>query len=357
MKHFFPINVAILLIMIIFSFNSPTDAGTLEASCSAGVTDVDGVTYLFGSASGGGCYIQLIYVGGNGVIDYPDAFGNTTLDDSLLGTTYVGYGYPFNPDEGKFVKTFSHDLLSLNMQVYVRAWNDSIPINSEDYYGDSDIYTLQSDFDSYNFSSWQVNNLVVVPVELASFSVDPRPGYVSIEWTTQSETDNLGFHIFRSDTRNGQQEQVTTKIIDGAINSQVRHDYKWEDRSVEVDKNYFYWLADVAMDGSVYYHGPKSAYTVATPELYGLLQNYPNPFNPSTSLSYVLKSDGDVNLRIYNITGQLVRELVNCTQQTGEHIVEWNGRDAFGSLVPSGTYFYVLDVNGFTSIRKMSMMK
>ena len=176
-------------------------------------------------------------------------------------------------------------------------------------------------------------------------------------WTTESETENLGFHIYRSLGLRTAKEQISKKLIDGAVNSQTRHDYEFEDRTIEENTTYYYWLADISLDGLKIFHGPRKVATVAKPQSYGLTQNYPNPFNSTTSLTYSLKEDGVASLKIYNIRGQLVRELVNVKKPAGIHSAEWDGRDNFGMVVPTGTYLYVLDVNGFKSVRKMAFMK
>lgn len=331
-------------------------AGTLEAYSSTGIFDADGTTPLFGNVSNG-CLIQLIWVGPNGTIDPADSLGNTTVDDSLLGTTYVGYGYPFNPDEGKFVKAFTHDLLGTGTIVFVRAWNDSTPVGPEDAYGDSDTYQLQSDFDSHDFGSWQVVDNNLIPVELTSFNVVAEPGRVIISWVTQSETENIGFYIFRSESKNGEREQITPKLINGAINSQARHGYKWEDQNVTENTTYYYWLADVSTNGLMTLHGPKKVVAISKPSRYALEQNYPNPFNPSTSIHFTLKDDGIVSLNIYNVRGQLIRQLVNVQMRAGEHVVEWDGRDQNGNRVPTGTYLYSINVNGFKATHKMALTK
>lgn len=331
-------------------------AGTLEAYSSSGVRDSDGVTYLQGNASGGDL-VQLIWVGANGVADDADTLGGTTSDDSLLGTTYVGYGFPFNPNEGKFARTFTHDLLTTGTSVFVRAWNNPTVTGMEVSYGDSPVHELESEMDTHDFGTWNVEQRYFTPVELTQFSITARPGYVALSWTTQSETENLGFNILRSESVNGERKQINEKLINGAINSEVRHDYKYEDRDIDEKATYYYWLADVATDGQVAYHGPKTVVAMARPTAYRLEQNYPNPFNPTTNISYVLKDDGQVSISIYNALGQLVRELVDAPQQVGEHIVVWDGRDNQGVITPTGTYFYAISVNDYKAIRKMALTK
>lgn len=71
-------------------------------------------------------------------------------------------------------------------------------------------------------------------------------------------------------------------------------------------------------------------------------QNYPNPFNPETQISFRIQSDTNVRLTIYNVLGQEVRVLADGAKPAGIYSVTWNGRDAAGRQVASGTYFYRL---------------
>jgi hypothetical protein len=91
----------------------------------------------------------------------------------------------------------------------------------------------------------------------------------------------------------------------------------------------------------------------APPENFELLQNYPNPFNPSTTISFNLKSSGEVVLTVYNILGETVETLVNSNMNSGNHKINFNAAN-----LSSGIYFYKLSVNNkFTSIKKMILMK
>ena len=83
-----------------------------------------------------------------------------------------------------------------------------------------------------------------------------------------------------------------------------------------------------------------------------LYQNYPNPFNPSTTINYTLKEDGFVSLKVYDLLGSEVDDLVNEKQTAGAHVVTFNSDD-----LNSGVYFYRLVVNDFTQAKKMILVK
>ena len=93
------------------------------------------------------------------------------------------------------------------------------------------------------------------------------------------------------------------------------------------------------------------------PNTYVLYQNYPNPFNPETRISYQLPRAGQVSLVIFNVTGQVVRRLVDGDQTPGSHVLTWNGVDELGRPVASGIYFYQLIAGEFREVRKMLLLK
>lgn len=96
----------------------------------------------------------------------------------------------------------------------------------------------------------------------------------------------------------------------------------------------------------------------ATPTTFALHQNVSNPFNPSTTIQFdVPASGGVVTLRIYDVSGRLVRTLINESQSVGQKSVSWNGRNDAGQQVATGTYFYRLVAPGFEQTRKMVLLK
>jgi flagellar hook assembly protein FlgD len=92
--------------------------------------------------------------------------------------------------------------------------------------------------------------------------------------------------------------------------------------------------------------------------VYALRQNVPNPFNPATRIGFALPAGGQVSLKVYNLTGKLVRTLLDEPVAAGPGEVTWDGRDDAGRAVASGTYFYELRVDGrVVQSRKMQLMK
>jgi predicted phosphodiesterase len=90
---------------------------------------------------------------------------------------------------------------------------------------------------------------------------------------------------------------------------------------------------------------------------FSLEQNYPNPFNPSTSIRFHLTHAAPTKLIIFNIMGQAVRTLFAGEMTAGERVIEWDGRDDAGLIVPSGTYYYRLESGGEAKTRGLMFLK
>jgi hypothetical protein len=88
------------------------------------------------------------------------------------------------------------------------------------------------------------------------------------------------------------------------------------------------------------------------------LLNVPNPFNPRTEIRFGLPADTSVTLQIFNIQGELVRELITNQQlASGDHTSIWDGKNSGGTSMPSGTYHYRLLTGLGTLNGKMSLVK
>lgn len=88
------------------------------------------------------------------------------------------------------------------------------------------------------------------------------------------------------------------------------------------------------------------------PNNFNLKQNYPNPFNPTTSISFVVRQNGKVNLSVYNSLGQKVATLADGYFKAGEYKVQWNA-----ASMPSGVYLYRLTTDNYSETKKMVLMK
>jgi len=93
------------------------------------------------------------------------------------------------------------------------------------------------------------------------------------------------------------------------------------------------------------------------PDEFVLYQNHPNPFNLSTTIQYELPVSTNVQLKIYDLLGREVRNIINEFQQPGKKIYQWDGKDNRGSVVSSGVYFYQLQTREFLQTKKLMLLK
>ena len=97
--------------------------------------------------------------------------------------------------------------------------------------------------------------------------------------------------------------------------------------------------------------------TAINPNTFRLNQNYPNPFNPTTNLSYELSADSHVIITVYDLLGNVVRNLVSEYQSSGLKSVQWDATNEQGQSVAAGVYLYRIESGSFTSTKKMILLK
>ena len=88
------------------------------------------------------------------------------------------------------------------------------------------------------------------------------------------------------------------------------------------------------------------------------LKAYPNPFNPSTTIEFEIADHQTINLRVFDMRGRLIRNLVDSEALSpGRKSFLWDGKDDRGRSVPSGAYSYVLETESFRDVQKMVLLK
>ena len=93
------------------------------------------------------------------------------------------------------------------------------------------------------------------------------------------------------------------------------------------------------------------------PKVIQLYQNYPNPFNPKTNIQYLLSSNQNVVLSVYDLNGREIKNLVNESQPAGTYTVQWDGTNHSGQQVSSGVYLYRLRAGDNIAVRKMLLVR
>ncbi len=206
-----------------------------------------------------------------------------------------------------------------------------------------------------------------LPVELSSFTaVITAENNAQLNWVTQSETDLVGFNVYRNMNNSTSDFLKVNNTIISSSNTTSTHDYSFVDEDVESEMEYFYWLECVDLDGASSLLGPISIIITQsdqpddTPDLNYFTEInsvYPNPFNPSTTCSFSLKNEQYVKISVYNTKGQLIIKLIDGIMEKGNHSVTWNGRTVHNKPVSSGVYFFKMTTNNEVLTRKTVLLK
>jgi len=93
------------------------------------------------------------------------------------------------------------------------------------------------------------------------------------------------------------------------------------------------------------------------PIRYKSYQNYPNPFNPVTTLRYDLPEDSFVAITVYDMLGNIIKNLVNQNENSGYQSVQWNATNNEGQPVSAGIYLYTIEAGKFRQTKKMVLLK
>lgn len=199
------------------------------------------------------------------------------------------------------------------------------------------------------------------PVELSGFTATlSATNDVQISWTSQSETNLMGYRVYRNESADQTGSLLITPVLIPATNTSEQHSYSVSDPEVEIGHSYYYWLESVDSFTSQFF-GPVSI-TVqgdvppVNPETSALKNAYPNPFKASgsTSIGLDVKAGETGTLTILNLAGQVVKSY---SVGEGSHTINWNGTDANGKACSSGVYFYKLSTPSLNQTRKMVILK
>ena len=114
---------------------------------------------------------------------------------------------------------------------------------------------------------------------------------------------------------------------------------------------------EVGEEASEFMQGREQLPTEAVPTSVTVPQSTPNPFTSTAQIHFGLPTNGAVTVDIFDVTGRHVVSLLNDERPAGYHEVIWDGRNARGSQVPAGIYFYRVQVEDETLMKKMILMK
>ena len=334
---------------------------------------------------------STIYAGGGIYCDYPSTITNCILwddspdeiDGSNPVVTYsdIQGGWPgegnidtdplfIDPDNGNYYLQVGSPCLSMaNCEEAPKIDKDGRP------------RPLGSGCDMGAYEQFDDGS---VPVKMTALTATTTTDDVTLKWRTATETNNLGFNIYRSDTKDGKYIKLNTILLSGAGTDATPHDYLFTDENIVDTRTYYYYIECVDFNGKrdkspilqitvgqdsevkVIDNSkiivPSKLKTVIIPTEFALLQNFPNPFNPDTWLPFKLAKNASVTISIYDTKGQLIRTIALGNRNAGIYTTKdkaacWNGRDNLGEKVSSGVYYYTLQAGEFKAMKKMVIMK
>lgn len=190
----------------------------------------------------------------------------------------------------------------------------------------------------------------IIPVELSSFYANAINNGIHLHWTTSSELNNFGFEIQRKIWGENSSWQKIG-FVNGAGSTTEKTIYSFIDHNPAEGTN-LYRLKQIDFDGKFRIFPPLMV-EYNLPEGFVLHQNYPNPFNPTTTITFSLEENGPTTLKIYDVLGREIQTLIDETLEAGKiHRFIFNG-----SELASGIYFYKLQSNNKSMIKKFILMK
>jgi len=189
-----------------------------------------------------------------------------------------------------------------------------------------------------------------IPVELTSFIAETNVNKVFLNWSTATETNNLGFEIERK-LKNQDWVRIAFEEGNGTTTEVNNYSYVDDYSLLPYEGTVLYRLKQIDFSGNYEYSEQVAVNLDFIQSDYYISQNYPNPFNPSTTIKFSLPNESQVKINIYNSIGESIKSLVNGSYNPGNYEVEWNAQDH-----PSGIYFYsfeVVNIDGSRTHREM----
>jgi hypothetical protein len=255
------------------------------------------------------------------------------------GATYSDHASFWNRNYGAIL-LIEYDS---DFNAYYHTTNDKVQYFNLPYY-------LKMSKVSFGIVATLADLTQIVPVELLAFTASVKNSEVELLWSTASELNNMGFEIERS--IDGQDNFVTVGFVEGKGSSTEINYYSFTDNPQVSGVNQLYYrLKQIDFDGTFSYsHVVNVSYDVFAEFVLG--QNYPNPFNPSTRINYFVPKESFVSIKVYDFLGGEVTTLLNETKSTGSYEIVFDA-----SNLPSGTYFYTLIADNYSTTKKMIIIK
>jgi len=188
-----------------------------------------------------------------------------------------------------------------------------------------------------------------VPVFLQVLAARRHGQQVVVSWRLYQVQESVAYNVWRSEPA-GRHTKLTRDPLCG------QDTHAFVDAAPPATSTE-YWLQATALGSEEAWYGPAVVEAMPVPSLLKLHQNQPNPFNPMTTIRFDVPVGGRVRLEVYDVRGKLVRSLVDADLPLGSHEAVWDGKDASGRAMASGSYFARLHAGGKQLIMRMALVR
>ncbi len=348
---------------ILFPVGTITEARTVNISYASAPTTGGTITTTFNSTDPGSGGLPLDDAG-NEISNYSsEGYWSITPGDGLSGGVY---------DLDLTVDGFAGIGDISTLRILTRESGNSWFLQGSHSSGAGTTVsrTGMTSFSEFGIGGTGSNPL---PVELISFTAELIDDQVHLKWETQTEIDNYGFELEKSQSLNdpaqsgswvklgfipGHGNSNSPKSYDFVDNNTSRGELKYRLKQIDTDGSYEYYSEIVEINSSFTF-----VHDSFLPDNFSLDQNFPNPFNPATRINYSIPSfsglngKANVKLIVYDILGSEVATLVNTRLAPGNYCTLFDASTISKELT-SGLYIYRLEVERlFSKSNKMLFIK
>jgi subtilisin family serine protease len=189
-------------------------------------------------------------------------------------------------------------------------------------------------------------------IEFTNLEANGYVGKIDLTWRTASEFGIEAWQVVRSEEAEG--DYTLVGVLQGQGTTNVPHDYLFTDSEVEGGRRYYYKLVSIDNMAQTTY-GPVSAVAKVGPSV-SVFKLQTNPARYG-DIRFSVFEKSRVSIKIYNITGRLIKTLVNGVLEPNTYSIRWDGTDDGGRSTGSGVYFIKMDAAGERSTLKLTLLK
>ncbi len=192
---------------------------------------------------------------------------------------------------------------------------------------------------------WDLN-IEPVSVHAATLHAEQQQGLIVLRWDPRD--DIYGYHIQRSEDLHGPFTRITQNTLTNVT------EYK---DTCPIENNVLYYKLELITKSGLSYFTEPVKILRKIPATNRIFQNYPNPFNAGTTIEFETQKTSNINLKIFNVSGTMVRRLYSGKAQPGHYSLYWDGCDDTGHPVPTGVYYGMLSSDAWRKMIKLLYLK